>query len=147
MQVILVEDVENLGSVGTMHTVRPGYGRNFLLPRGLAVLASKRNVKQLEHQQRVANFRLAKAKASADLAVKQLQGITLVLKRKVGEQAKLFGSVTSHDISEALGEQGIKVEHRKISLAEPIKQIGTFDVAVRLHKDVAGTIKVSVEAE
>lgn len=147
MEVILIEDVPNLGDIGDLVTVKPGYGRNFLIPRKLAIPASANNKGRLEHEKRIASFKLQKAKAISAEAAKQLGGVTLAFSRKVGEQDKLFGSVTSHDIAQALTEKGIVVDRRKVVLHEPIKQVGEFKVTVKLRADVAADIKVQVSAE
>jgi large subunit ribosomal protein L9 len=147
MKLILREDVENLGKGGDLVDVKPGYGRNFLLPRGLAVVANPKNVRELEHQKSVAAAKAAKLKASAEAVAKRLAATPVVLKRKVGEQDKLYGSVTALDIAEALAARGLQLDRRSIDLAEPIKAIGDFEVPVKLHSEVVGKAKVKVEAE
>jgi large subunit ribosomal protein L9 len=147
MKLILREDVENLGKGGDLVDVKPGYGRNFLLPRGLAVAANPRNVRELEHQKGVASAKAAKLKASAEAIAKRLAETPVVLKRKAGEQEKLFGSVTASDIAEALAARGLQLDRRSIDLAEPIKMLGAFEVPVKLHHEVVGKAKVKVEAE
>jgi large subunit ribosomal protein L9 len=147
MKLILREDVENLGKGGDLVDVKPGYGRNFLLPRGLAVVANTKNVRELEHQKSVASAKAAKLKASAQAVAKRLAETPVVLKRKAGEQDKLFGSVTAIDIAEALAARGLQLDRRSIDLAEPIKTIGEFEVPVKLHHEVVGKARVKVEAE
>ena len=147
MKLILREDVENLGKGGELVEVKAGYGRNFLLPRGLAVLANPKNVRELEHQKRVADAKMAKAKASAEAVAKRLADTPLTLKRKVGEQEKLYGSVTAIDLVEALAARGVQLDRRLIELAEPIKTLGEFEVPVKIHRDVPARLKVKVEAE
>lgn len=147
MKVILREDVPTLGKGGEVVEVKPGYGRNFLLPRGLAVAANPRNVREIEHQKQVASAKAAKAKASAEALAKRLADTPVSLKRKVGEQDKLYGSVTAMDIAEALGQRGLPIDRRSIDLPEPIKTVGEFEVPVKLHREVAGKVKVRVEAE
>jgi large subunit ribosomal protein L9 len=147
MKLILREDVENLGKGGDLVDVKPGYGRNFLLPRGLAVVANTKNVRELDHQKTVASAKAAKLKASAEAIAKRLAETPVVLKRKAGEQDKLFGSVTAIDIAEALAARGLQLDRRAIDLAEPIKTVGDFEVPVKLHHDVVGKAKVKVEAE
>ncbi len=147
MKLILRENVENLGKGGDLVEVKPGYGRNYLLPRGLAVLANPRNVRELEHQKQVAAAKAAKMKASAEAVAKRLAETPVTLKRKVGEQEKLYGSVTALDIAEALAARGLQIDRRSIDLAEPIKTVGEFEVPVKLHSDVAGKAKVKVEPE
>ena len=147
MKLILREDVENLGKGGELVEVKPGYGRNYLLPRGLAVLANPRNVKELEHQKGVAQAKAAKLKASAQAVAKRLSETPVTLKRKVGEQDKLYGSVTALDVAEALAARGLEIDRRSIDLADPIKTVGDFEVPVKLHSEVVGKAKVKVEAE
>ena len=147
MKVILREDVYNLGKSGEMVQVKPGYGRNYLLPRKMAVLANEQNVRQLEHERAVISARQAKLKGSAEQQAKQLAAASVKIVRKVGEQDKLYGSVTALDIAEALAAQGLKVDRRHIHLPEPIKAVGTFEVEARLHHDVVAKIKVEVAGE
>ena len=147
MKLILREDVEHLGKGGELVEVKPGYGRNYLLPRGLAVAANPKNVRELEHQRQIAEAKAAKLKASAEAVAKRLADTPVVLKRKVGEQDKLYGSVTTLDIVEALAARGLQLDRRALDLREPIKTVGDFEVPVKLHRDVVGKAKVKVEAE
>ena len=147
MKLILREDIENLGKGGDLVEVKAGYGRNYLLPRGLAVLANPKNVRELEHQKKVSEAKAAKLKASAEAVSKRLSETPIALKRKVGEQEKLYGSVTALDIVEALAARGLQLDRRIIDLAEPIKTLGDHEVPVKLHRDVVGKVKVKVEAE
>jgi large subunit ribosomal protein L9 len=147
VKLILREDVENLGKGGDLVEVKAGYGRNFLLPRGLAVAANTKNVRELGHQKQVAEAKAAKLKASADAVAKRLAETPVTLKRKVGEQDKLYGSVTALDIVEALASRGLQLDRRIIELAEPIKTIGDHEVPVKLHRDVVAKVRVRVEAE
>ncbi len=147
MQVILLEDMPNLGGIGEQVSARDGYARNYLFPNKLAVPASVNNAKRLAHEKRVANFRLAKAKAEAEGVAKKLSSTSVSIARKVGEQNKLFGSVSAHDIEQALTEKGAKVDRRKIELAEPIRALGDYEVKVKLVGGVSATVKVSVVAE
>ena len=147
MKLILREDVENLGKGGELVEVKPGYGRNYLLPRGLAVTANTKNVRELDHQKKIAEAKAAKAKASAEAVAKRLSETPVVLRRKVGEQDKLYGSVTVIDIVEALAARGLQIERRTIDLPEPLKTLGDFEVPVKLHREVIGKAKVKVEAE
>ena len=147
MKLILREDVENLGKGGDLVDVKPGYGRNFLLPRGLAVVANPKNVRELEHQKSVASAKAAKLKASAQAVAKRLSDTAVTLRRKVGEQDKLYGSVTAIDIVEALAARGLQIDRRNIDLAEPLKTLGDFEVPVKLHAEVVGKVKVKIEAE
>jgi len=147
MKLILREDVEHLGKGGELVDVKPGYGRNFLLPRGLAVAANPKNVRDLEHQRKIAEAKAAKLKASAEAVAKRLADTPVTLKRKVGEQDKLYGSVTALDIVEALALRGLQLERRTIDLPEPLKTLGEFEVPVKLHREVIGKAKVKVEPE
>jgi large subunit ribosomal protein L9 len=147
MKLILREDVENLGKGGELVEVKPGYGRNYLLPRGLAVAANPKNVRELDHQKKMAEAKAAKLKASAEAVAKRLADTPVTLRRKVGEQDKLYGSVTSLDIVEALGARGLQLDRRTIDLPEPIKTVGDFEVPVKLHREVIGKARVKVEAE
>jgi large subunit ribosomal protein L9 len=147
MKLILREEVENLGKGGEVVEVKPGYGRNFLLPRGLAVLANPKNVRELDHQKSVASAKAAKLKASAQAVARRLAETPVTLKRKVGEQDKLYGSVTALDVAEALAARGLQLDRRSIDLVDPIKTLGDFEVPVKLHSEVVGKAKVKVEAE
>lgn len=147
MKLILREDVYNLGKSGELVTVKEGYARNYLLPRNLAMLASSANVKQLEHEKKVIELRQQKLKGSAQEQAKKLEGVKVVIKRKVGDQEKLFGSVTALDIAEALAAAGHKLDRRLIHLPEPIKAVGAFEVEMRLHRDVTAKLNVNVEGE
>jgi large subunit ribosomal protein L9 len=147
MKLILREDVYNLGKGGDLVEVKPGYGRNFLIPGGLAVLANPKNIREVEHQKAVAAAKAAKLKASAEAIAKRLSDTPVSLRRKVGEQDKLYGSVTAMDVAEALAARGLDIDRRTIDLSEPIKTLGDFEVSVKLHSDVVGKVKVKVEAE
>lgn len=147
MKVILREDVANLGKSGELVTVKDGFGRNYLLPRKMAVLATEQNVRQLEHERAVIAARNAKLKGAAEEQAKKLGSVKVTIRRKVGEQDKLYGSVTVLDIAEALASQGHTVDRRHLHLAEPIKATGQYEVELRLHRDVTAKIKVEVAAE
>ena len=147
MKLILREDVYNLGKGGELVEVKAGYGRNFLIPRGLAVLANPKNIREVEHQKAVAAAKAAKLKASAEAIAKRLSDTPVSLRRKVGEQDKLYGSVTAMDIAEALAARGLQIDRRHIDLGEPIKTVGDHEVGVKLHAEVVGKVKVKVEAE
>ena len=147
MEVILLEDMGKLGTVGDQVSVRDGYGRNFLIPKKMAIAASVKNQRQLDHEKRIASFRLNKLKADAQAVSERLKAASVTIARKVGEQDKLFGSVTSQDIERALNDEGIRVDRRKIQLTEPIKTLGVYQVPVKLSGDVTAEIKVWVVAE
>jgi large subunit ribosomal protein L9 len=144
MQVILREDVPNLGKSGDLVKVKPGYGRNYLIPQGLALAATTANVKQVEHHKKQIAAKNAKLQKDAQSMADRLGAIEVQIERQVGEENKLFGSVTTRDIEEALAEKGVKVDHRKIHLDEPIKTIGYQTVDVKLGQGVTGKIKVVV---
>jgi large subunit ribosomal protein L9 len=147
MQVILRDDVPNLGRPGDVVKVRPGYARNFLLPRNLAVEANPKNLRAFEHEKRLALLR-REAKRNEGLKVKdRLEQVTIEIAARAGEGGKLFGSVTNIDIERALANQGITMERRRILLAEPIKELGEFVVAVRVDADVEASLKLKVVAE
>jgi large subunit ribosomal protein L9 len=147
MEVILREHVENLGRRGEIVKVADGYARNYLLPRKLALLATAGNKKQIEREREKFEAKEADEKRVADGLAQRLANVEVVIARKVGETEALYGSVTTVDIADALAAKGIEVERRKLQLHEPIKQLGEFDVPVRLHRDVAAHIKVKVVAE
>jgi large subunit ribosomal protein L9 len=147
MEVLLREDVDNLGDRGQTVRVRRGYGRNYLLPRGLAVEASAASVRQIENEKRVLAKREAREKAAAEAAVKTFEGGTVTFERRAGEEGRLFGSVTVLDIVHALEAEGKTVDRHKVRLKEPIKSLGEFEVPIRLHRDVVTTVKVVVTPE
>jgi large subunit ribosomal protein L9 len=147
MEVILLENIDKLGSRGQMVKVADGYGRNFLLPKKLAVAATSQNRKWVE-QQRVRFLKLeAKEKADASDLATLLDGVTVTIIRKAGEKGNLFGSVTSMDIAEKLLAQGYHIDKRKISVATPIKVLGEYSVPVKLHREVTTGVKVIVEPD
>ncbi len=141
MQLILKEDVPNLGKMGELVDVSNGFGRNYLLPQGKAVVATPRNVKQLEHEKKVIQKRLEKVRKDAQGIAARLEGVSLTLIRQAGEDDRLFGSVTSRDLEEALAEQGVPISRKQILLDEPIRQLGYFQVDVKLAPEVVGKIK------
>lgn len=146
VQVVLRDDVENLGRSGALVRVKPGYARNYLLPRGLASVATRGNVAQIEHEQKVAVARAAKLRQSAQGRASELASVSIEIAAQAGENQKLFGSVGSRDIAQALVAKGFEVDRRKVVLAEPIKELGEYEVSVKLGYDVQATIKVRVVA-
>lgn len=147
MEVILLEDVEKLGTRGQIVKVAGGYGRNFLLPKKLAIAATTQNKKWVE-QQRVKFLKLsAKEKGEAEDLATIMQGVSVKFTRKAGEHGTLFGSVTAIDIAEKLAEQGYQMDRRKIQLPTPLKLVGEYDVPIRLHREVSAIIKVKVESD
>ena len=147
MEVVLREDVTNLGEMGDVVRVRDGYARNYLLPQGLGVVANKKNLKALEHERRMIGQRKEQLIKQAQGISDQLAGVTLDFAVKVGEEGKLFGSVTNQDIERALKAKGFTVDRRKILLDEPIKVVGEYDVAVKLGPEVTPSIKIKVASE
>jgi large subunit ribosomal protein L9 len=148
MDVILSEEVDNLGNAGDVVNVKPGYARNFLLPRGLAVRADQRNVKAFEHQKRALEARRTKLEEVAREAAKGVEKIgRVVVNRACGVDGKLFGSVTNKDIASALAERGLEIERRQILLSGPLKELGDFDVDIKLGQGVKVAVKVSVEPD
>jgi len=146
-QVLLREDIDNLGARGEIVRVKAGYARNYLLPRKLAVEATVNNVRQIEGEKAALAKREAKERSTAELQASQLQKLTLKFERKVGEAGVLYGSVTSMDIAHALHEQGYEIDRRKIVLREPIKRFGNYNVPVRLHRDVTLELPINVLGE
>ncbi|HWP58232.1 MAG TPA: 50S ribosomal protein L9 [Candidatus Acidoferrales bacterium] len=147
MDVILKEDIPNLGKMGDTVRVRDGYARNYLLPRKLVVEANKKNLRALEHQKRVLALRREKALRAAQSLAEKLAALSLRIPAKVGEEGRLFGSVTNMDLERALKEKGFEIERRKIHLEEPIKTAGDYEVPVRLATDLTVLLKVSVVPE
>lgn len=147
MKLILREDVENLGKIGQIVEVAGGYGRNYLLPRGLAVKASTKNLKEQEHQKKLIQARMDRQKKDAQELAGSLDSVSCTIARKTGEDDKLYGSVTSRDIEEALREEGVSIDRKRILLEEPLKKLGVYTVPVKLHADVTGNIKVWVVKE
>ncbi len=147
MKVILREDVEKLGKAGEVVKVADGFGRNYLIPRQLAVLANVRNMKTLDHDRKAIETRAKKARKTAEATAATLSAVALTLSAKAGEEGKLFGAVTTRDIAEALGKAGITVDRKAIELADPIKQVGDYKVKIRVAADVHPEISVSVVPE
>jgi len=147
MEIILREDIEKLGTRGQVVRVAAGYARNFLLPKRLAVAATESNKKIVEQERQAHLRRETKLKGEAEDLSKMLSGVNVTIAQKAGGNEQLFGSVTVKDIADALEKQNFTIDRRKIQLAEPIKQLGTFTVPVRLHKDVTADITVQVVKE
>jgi large subunit ribosomal protein L9 len=144
IQVILKEDVPNLGRSGELVSVKPGYGRNYLIPQGLALLATRKNVANMEHQRKQIESSAAKLRKDAESVAQRIAGVSVRIEKQVGEGDKLFGSVTSRDIEEALAAAGHKVDRRKIALAEPLRHVGEFTVDVKIARDVSAQVKVTI---
>ena len=147
MDVLLKEDVEHLGHRGQVVRVRAGYGRNYLLPQGLAIKASSGNRRMIEEQQRMLAKRETREKVSAQSEAEKLNGLEVLFERRVGEHGILYGSVTVLDIFEALKSRGIDIERRRINLRDHIKEVGDYDVTLKLHRDVSPVIKVKVRKQ
>jgi large subunit ribosomal protein L9 len=147
MEVILKEDIANVGKIGEVVRVRDGYARNYLLPRGLVLVANKKNLKTFEHQKKIVADQKQKIVRQAQTVSDQLATVAVVIPMKVGEEGRLFGSVTTMQIEKALKARGVNVERRKIHLNEPIKMAGDYEVPVRLSADVTVSLKVSVVPE
>jgi len=144
MKVILKEHVEGLGDIGDLLDVSDGFARNYLLPRQKALEASTRNVKTLEHSKRVVAGKARKERLGLEAFAKKLSTVSLSFTVQVGKEDKLFGSVTAKDIEEELGAKGFPVDRRKIQLDQPIKELGTCTVPIKLHRDVAASVTVTV---
>ena len=141
MQIILTQDVDNLGKAGELVSVRPGYGRNYLVPRGLAVSATVTNKNRLDHEKAVIEKRVAKERANATEIASRINGMTLQFERNTGEDEKLFGSVTSRDITDQLKKANVDIDHRWIHMDAAIKALGKYEVPVRLAAGVTATLK------
>jgi large subunit ribosomal protein L9 len=144
MEVILKEDIANVGKMGEVVRVRDGYARNYLLPRGLVLVANKKNLKGFEHQKQVVQSQKARVVNHAQALADKLSQVSLVIQVKAGEEGKLFGSVTTIDIEKALKAKGIEIERRKIHLSEPIKMVGDYQVPIRFTSEVQANVQVSV---
>ena len=147
MEVILKEDVDHLGTRGDLVKVADGYGRNYLLPKNLAMQANAANKAIIDQMKASAVRRSAKEKSEAEQLVAQVEALSLTFERKVGEEDHLFGSVTSADIAHQLDAKGFNIDRRKIQLEEPLKSLGEFHVPVKLHREVTAHIKVTITAE
>jgi large subunit ribosomal protein L9 len=144
MEVILTEDIPSLGKVGEVVKVREGYGRNYLLPNKKALVADSKNIKVLAAQKKMIEAKAAKNLASADVVAKRLGELLLSFEREVGEDNRLFGSVTNKDIAEELAKQGVPIDKHLIHLESPLKSVGDHDVEVKLHSGLKAVLKVSV---
>lgn len=147
MKVILLQDSPNLGQKGDLKEVAAGYARNYLIPKGIAVEATQGQLRSLKANKEVLARKSAKEEKTAREIADRLNGQSFVLKVRAGDTGRLFGSVTSADLSDMMGKAGFKVDKKKIELAEPIKELGEFEVQVRLHPEVRVSIQVVIEAE
>jgi large subunit ribosomal protein L9 len=147
MQVILKQDFEGLGLAGDVVNVKPGYARNFLLPKGIVLLATPSNLRRIEDEKKKAAYRLNKERDAAEKLKKKLENISCTIKVAAGEDDKLFGSVTNQNVADALAEQEVVVDKRKILLEEPIKALGIYSIPIKLHPEVTATVKLWVIKE
>lgn len=147
MNVILRENVDTLGSIGDNVRVSAGYARNFLFPRKLAVMADEKNLIQVEHQKRALKNKKAKVMAEKEAVKAQLEALAIVIRKKAGESQKLFGSITSQDIADAISQKGVQVDRRQIELGGSLKKLGSFKIPVRLMEGVVAEVNLSVVAD
>jgi large subunit ribosomal protein L9 len=147
MKLLLKEDVDGLGFCGDEVEVKDGYGRNFLIPKGKALLATPNNLKAFNHQKRVVQGKVTKVIAAAQAVADEIGKVTCLVKKKVGDTGKMFGSVTAQEVADLLKGQGVEVDRRKIQIAEPIKKAGEYKIPVKLHSEVTAEIKLVVEGE
>jgi large subunit ribosomal protein L9 len=146
MKVILADDVRGLGHRGETVAVKPGYARNFLFPQGMAYEATTANRRRLSEEKKKYDEKMLQEKGVASDVAKQVEGLTIVITKKAGDEGHLYGSVTASEIADALAAKGVEVDRRRVELAEPIRRLGTHTVHVRLHRDVAATLNVEVQA-
>jgi len=147
MKIILLQDIDNLGEEGQVVTVKNGYGRNFLIPKGMALLATPSAIKAWEEERRQASRKHAKKKEDAEILAREIESVDLVITAKVGEENRIFGSVTSQDISDALAGHGVHIDRRKIHLDDDIRLLGVYTATVKVGTEVSCQVKVRVEPE
>jgi len=147
MQLILREDVENVGKMGDVVNVRDGFGRNYLIPRGLAVAATGRNVHQMEHEKKVIERQDVRRQQDAQAFKAKIEALSLTIAKNTGEDDKVFGAVTNREVAEALHEQGVEMDRKQIILEQPIKALGVYTVEIRLTREVKANLKVWVVAK
>lgn len=147
MKLILKEDVKNLGKMGAIVDVAEGYAKNYLIPKKLAVEAITKNIKALEHQKKVIQEKAKKVRNSAQSLSDKLSSLNLTIKAKAGEEEKLFGSITSMDIADALKNEGIEIDRKKIVLEEPIKRLGSYTVGVKIYPEMTAQLNITVASE
>lgn len=147
MKLLLLEDVDKLGTIGDEVEVKDGYGRNFLIPQKKAILATSKNVKQFNHHKSIIQRKLKKLKGEAEQVAEAIGKLDIKVTKKVGEHGKLFGSVTSQEIADLVAAKGVEIDKRKIQLSDPIKALGEFKVPVKLHPEVIAEIQVTVVSE
>jgi large subunit ribosomal protein L9 len=144
MKVILKENIDTLGHIGDIVKVAPGYARNYLVPKGLAVEATLKNAKALDHLKRQMEYKKSKVLEQVKGLAARIEAVTLTLTHQAGEEGKLFGSVTNMELAEQLNAQGIEIDRKRIMLTEPIKHVGEFTTTVKLHPEVSATLKVNI---
>lgn len=147
MKIILRDDIKNLGQMGEIVNVSDGYARNYLIPKKLAVEADTKNLKEFEHHKKIIMNKAAKIKETLKETADKLSKVTVTIKSKAGDEDKLFGSVTSMDIAEALKQEGFEIDKKKILIEEPIKRLGTYSVNVKIHPDISSQVKIQVISE
>jgi large subunit ribosomal protein L9 len=147
MKVILKEDIKKIGKMGQIVDVADGFARNYLVPKGLAIEANTKNIRSIEHEKKMVHEKARKLKDSAQDLSSKISAMTITIKAKAGEEGKLFGSVTTMDIAEALHNEGIEIDKKKISLEEPIKRLGSYPVNIKLHPDVSLQLNIQVIEE
>jgi large subunit ribosomal protein L9 len=147
MKVILKEDVKHVGKMGQIVDVADGYARNYLIPKGLVTEASTKNIKFLEHEKRIIQEKSKKIRNSAQDLAHRISSLTISIKAKAGEEGKLFGSITTMDVAEALQKEGVEIDKKKISLEEPIKRLGSYTVNIKLHPDVSAPLNIQIVEE
>jgi large subunit ribosomal protein L9 len=147
MKVILMEDIKKIGKIGQIVDVANGFARNYLVPKGLAVEANTKNIRSVEHEKKIVHEKARKLKDSAQDLSSKISAMTITIKAKAGEEGKLFGSVTTMDIAEALNSEGIEIDKKRISLEEPIKRLGSYFVSVKLHHEVSVQLNIQVIEE
>ena len=147
MEIILVEEMPNLGEVGDVVSVKPGYARNYLFPRGIAIPANERQKRRIAHERSILEGKIAKLKSAASGQADKLNNLTLTIEKASGENGKLFGSVTAMEIEALLRAQGFEIDRRRIVLPEPIKSLGDTHVEIKLHRDIRASVTVSVTTQ
>jgi large subunit ribosomal protein L9 len=147
MKVILTQDIAGLGSIGELITVKDGFGRNYLVPQGKALQATSQNMKTLEHQKRLIRGKIDKAKREAERLAARIESVSCTVAKAVGEEDKLFGSVTGMDIEASLKLEGVEIDRKKINLLEPIKSLGIYNIPIKLHHEVTAVLKLWVVKE
>lgn len=147
MKVILTQDIAGIGNIGDLVTVKDGFGRNYLIPEGKGIQATSQNIKKLEHQKREIREKLSKTKREAEKLAARIEAVSCTVAKAVGEEDKLFGSVTSMDIEASLKLEGIEIDRKRIILPEPIKALGIYQVPIKLHTEVTAALKLWVVKE